>query len=171
MLDSSPDTSLSLCATHTALHPASLPRCQVTRTPRMHLRNSQGHLFDAATAALTVSACHTAAAATATVRRRLCVCCWVLQGGQAKGAGQGSSTNLFDSKTDKGSADLYFHYYGMLQHQQNMLQVRLGCVGAAAQAAERDSLRGEGPCMEAAGCPRQRQGAAGLEAIHVNSHR
>jgi hypothetical protein len=36
----------------------------------------------------------------------------------------GSSTNKFDAKTDKGSADLYFHYYGMLQHQQNMLQVR-----------------------------------------------
>jgi hypothetical protein len=31
--------------------------------------------------------------------------------------------NAFDSKMDKGSADLYFHYYGMLQHQQNMLQV------------------------------------------------
>ena len=28
----------------------------------------------------------------------------------------------FDKKIDKGSADLYFHYYGMLQHQQNMLQ-------------------------------------------------
>ena len=28
----------------------------------------------------------------------------------------------FDRKTDQGSADLYFHYYGMLQHQQNMLQ-------------------------------------------------
>ena len=28
----------------------------------------------------------------------------------------------FYSKTDKGSADLYFHYYGCLQHQQNMLQ-------------------------------------------------
>lgn len=36
-----------------------------------------------------------------------------------------SSTNKFDAKTDKGSADLYFHYYGMLQHQQNMLQVSL----------------------------------------------
>eukprot|EP00775_Hariotina_reticulata_P011763 gene11763-11908_t len=29
---------------------------------------------------------------------------------------------MFDAKTDKGSADLYFHYYGMLMHQQNMLQ-------------------------------------------------
>lgn len=33
--------------------------------------------------------------------------------------------NKFDAKTDKGSAELYFHYYGMLMHQQNMLQVRL----------------------------------------------
>jgi hypothetical protein len=39
----------------------------------------------------------------------------------------GSSANKFDEKTDKGSADLYFHYYGMLQHQQNMLQVRSPC--------------------------------------------
>lgn len=28
----------------------------------------------------------------------------------------------FDKKTEKSSADIYFHYYGMLQHQQNMLQ-------------------------------------------------
>jgi hypothetical protein len=45
------------------------------------------------------------------------------QAGQQQGTGSG--TNLFDSKTDKGSADLYFHYYGMLQHQQNMLQVNM----------------------------------------------
>jgi hypothetical protein len=32
------------------------------------------------------------------------------------------SGNVFDQKTDKGSSELYFHYYGMLQHQQNMLQ-------------------------------------------------
>lgn len=34
----------------------------------------------------------------------------------------------FDRKTDKASSDMYFHYYGMLQHQQNMLQdmVRTG---------------------------------------------
>ncbi|KAI3426336.1 hypothetical protein D9Q98_008709 [Chlorella vulgaris] len=39
----------------------------------------------------------------------------------------------FDSKTDKGSADLYFHYYGCLQHQQNMLQdyIRTGTYYAA----------------------------------------
>lgn len=33
-----------------------------------------------------------------------------------------SSSSAFDRKTETGSADLYFHYYGMLQHQQNMLQ-------------------------------------------------
>jgi histone-arginine methyltransferase CARM1 len=33
-----------------------------------------------------------------------------------------NATDHFDKKTDKGSAELYFHYYGMLQHQQNMLQ-------------------------------------------------
>jgi histone-arginine methyltransferase CARM1 len=45
------------------------------------------------------------------------------------GGQQGSSH--FDSKTDKGSADLYFHYYGCLQHQQNMLQdyIRTGGAG------------------------------------------
>jgi hypothetical protein len=48
-----------------------------------------------------------------------------MQAGQQQGTGSG--TNLFDSKTDKGSADLYFHYYGMLQHQQNMLQVNRDC--------------------------------------------
>ena len=34
----------------------------------------------------------------------------------------------FDRKTEKSSSDSYFHYYGMLQHQQNMLQdcVRTG---------------------------------------------
>jgi hypothetical protein len=43
------------------------------------------------------------------------------------------SHNKFDAKTDKGSADLYFHYYGMLQHQQNMLQdmTRTGTYHAA----------------------------------------
>lgn len=39
----------------------------------------------------------------------------------------------FASKTDTGSADLYFHYYGMLMHQQNMLQdqIRTGTYYAA----------------------------------------
>ncbi|KAK9819074.1 hypothetical protein WJX81_000974 [Elliptochloris bilobata] len=39
----------------------------------------------------------------------------------------------FSQKTDEGSADLYFRYYGLLQHQQNMLQdyVRTGTYYAA----------------------------------------
>jgi hypothetical protein len=41
-----------------------------------------------------------------------------LQGSAGAAAG-----NIFDAKTEKGSAELYFHYYGMLMHQQNMLQV------------------------------------------------
>jgi 2-polyprenyl-3-methyl-5-hydroxy-6-metoxy-1,4-benzoquinol methylase len=32
------------------------------------------------------------------------------------------TSNAFDSKTEAASAHMYFHYYGMLQHQQNMLQ-------------------------------------------------
>lgn len=32
------------------------------------------------------------------------------------------SGNIFDVKTDKGSSDMYFKYYGSLQNQQNMLQ-------------------------------------------------
>ena len=41
--------------------------------------------------------------------------------------------NEFVSKTDSGSAELYFHYYGMLMHQQNMLQdqIRTGTYYAA----------------------------------------
>ncbi|DBA90994.1 TPA: hypothetical protein ACH3X2_004201 [Trebouxia sp. C0005] len=41
--------------------------------------------------------------------------------------------NDFASKTDLGSAELYFHYYGMLMHQQNMLQdqIRTGTYYAA----------------------------------------
>lgn len=44
-----------------------------------------------------------------------------------------TGSNHFDQKTDPGSADLYFHYYGMLQHQQNMLQdyIRTGTYHAA----------------------------------------
>jgi hypothetical protein len=53
---------------------------------------------------------------------RLVVCICVPQQ-KDDGSHPGSSANKFDKKTDKGSADLYFHYYGMLQHQQNMLQV------------------------------------------------
>ena len=39
---------------------------------------------------------------------------------------EASGGNLFDAKTDPASSFMYFHYYGMLQHQQNMLQVRCG---------------------------------------------
>ena len=41
--------------------------------------------------------------------------------------------NDFASKTDIGSAELYFHYYGMLMNQQNMLQdqIRTGTYYAA----------------------------------------
>lgn len=40
---------------------------------------------------------------------------------------------MFARKTDKGSSDLYFYYYGMLQHQQNMLQdyIRTGTYWSA----------------------------------------
>lgn len=43
--------------------------------------------------------------------------------GAAGSSGPGALANHFDAKTDKGSSDLYFHYYGMIMHQQNMLQV------------------------------------------------
>lgn len=41
--------------------------------------------------------------------------------------------DAFAKKTDKGSSDLYFYYYGMLQHQQNMLQdyIRTGTYWSA----------------------------------------
>lgn len=59
-----------------------------------------------------------------------------VEAGQDQPEGGNSSSrshNKFDAKTDKGSADLYFHYYGMLQHQQNMLQdmTRTGTYHAA----------------------------------------
>ncbi|KXZ44487.1 hypothetical protein GPECTOR_67g328 [Gonium pectorale] len=38
------------------------------------------------------------------------------------GAGDPSASNHFDRKICRASSDMYFHYYGMLQHQQNMLQ-------------------------------------------------
>ncbi|PNW72598.1 hypothetical protein CHLRE_15g635350v5 [Chlamydomonas reinhardtii] len=46
-------------------------------------------------------------------------------GGAATAAaksGGGGNANAFDAKTDRASSDMYFHYYGQLQHQQNMLQ-------------------------------------------------
>ncbi|KAL6777644.1 PRMT4 [Auxenochlorella protothecoides x Auxenochlorella symbiontica] len=41
--------------------------------------------------------------------------------------------STFDARTDAGSAELYFHYYGQLQHQQNMLAdaLRTGTYHAA----------------------------------------
>lgn len=38
------------------------------------------------------------------------------------------SDNVFDKKIEATSAKMYFHYYGQLLHQQNMLQdyVRTG---------------------------------------------
>lgn len=40
------------------------------------------------------------------------------------------SKSKFDSKTEASSAKMYFHYYGQLLHQQNMLQdyVRTGYI-------------------------------------------
>ena len=51
---------------------------------------------------------------------------------QQQGGGGGGGSH-FDAKTDRGSAELYFHYYSCLQHQQNMLQVRR-CVRACMHA-------------------------------------
>ena len=52
--------------------------------------------------------------------------------------------NEFDRKTDQGSAELYFHYYGMLQHQQNMLQdyIRTGTYFSAI-TENSDDFRGK----------------------------
>lgn len=36
--------------------------------------------------------------------------------------GDAAARDEFSRKTDEASADIYFKYYGMLQHQQNMLQ-------------------------------------------------
>ncbi|WIA28253.1 hypothetical protein OEZ86_010808 [Tetradesmus obliquus] len=51
----------------------------------------------------------------------------------AAAAAAAGGGNIFDAKTEKGSAELYFHYYGMLMHQQNMLQdmTRTGTYHAA----------------------------------------
>ncbi|KAL4448328.1 hypothetical protein ABPG75_005547 [Micractinium tetrahymenae] len=69
---------------------------------------------------------------------------------QQQGPGSGSG-NHFDSKTDKGSADLYFHYYGCLQHQQNMLQdyIRTGTYYAAITENPQDF---EGKVVMDVGC-------------------
>ena len=33
------------------------------------------------------------------------------------------SKSLFEQKTEASSSEMYFNYYGMIMHQQNMLQV------------------------------------------------
>lgn len=57
----------------------------------------------------------------------------------------------FDRKTDKTSSALYFHYYGMLQHQQNMLQdyIRTGTYYAAITENKSDF---EGKAVMDVGC-------------------
>ncbi|WIA08179.1 hypothetical protein OEZ85_007633 [Tetradesmus obliquus] len=54
-------------------------------------------------------------------------------GAASAAAAAAAGGNIFDAKTEKGSAELYFHYYGMLMHQQNMLQdmTRTGTYHAA----------------------------------------
>ncbi len=43
----------------------------------------------------------------------------------ADGEERGDKTgSVFEAKTDRGSSHQYFKYYGMLMHQQNMLQVK-----------------------------------------------
>jgi hypothetical protein len=42
--------------------------------------------------------------------------------GAPAATGAAAAANDFDAKTEAASASMYFHYYGMLQHQQNMLQ-------------------------------------------------
>ncbi|KAG2482538.1 hypothetical protein HYH03_018529 [Edaphochlamys debaryana] len=42
--------------------------------------------------------------------------------GGGDGSGDPGAVNVFDRKICRASSDMYFHYYGMLQHQQNMLQ-------------------------------------------------
>jgi histone-arginine methyltransferase CARM1 len=81
--------------------------------------------------------------------------------GQPAGGGQGGGSH-FDAKTDKGSAELYFHYYGCLQHQQNMLQdyIRTGGQLAGAAFAARALAGGQ-----------QLRGLAGWGGPHSVRHR
>lgn len=46
-----------------------------------------------------------------------------------------ASKSKFDTKIEESSAKMYFHYYGQLLHQQNMLQdfVRTGNLFAGAK--------------------------------------
>lgn len=57
----------------------------------------------------------------------------VSEGSQLPNGAVSASRSKFDSKTEASSAKMYFHYYGQLLHQQNMLQdyVRTGTYYAA----------------------------------------
>jgi hypothetical protein len=46
--------------------------------------------------------------------------------GQQGNNAVGGHSSAFEAKTDQGSAQVYFKYYGSIQHQQNMLQARVG---------------------------------------------
>ncbi|CAN4095977.1 unnamed protein product [Withania somnifera] len=57
----------------------------------------------------------------------------VIQGSPLPNGAVSTSTSKFDEKIEASSAKMYFHYYGQLLHQQNMLQdfVRTGTYFAA----------------------------------------
>ncbi|PHU18789.1 putative histone-arginine methyltransferase CARM1 [Capsicum chinense] len=57
----------------------------------------------------------------------------VVQGSTLPNGAVSTSTSKFDEKIEASSAKMYFHYYGQLLHQQNMLQdfVRTGTYYAA----------------------------------------
>ncbi|KAL2506895.1 putative histone-arginine methyltransferase 1.4 [Abeliophyllum distichum] len=57
----------------------------------------------------------------------------VFQGSHLPNGTVSTSKSKFDDKTEASSANMYFHYYGQLLHQQNMLQdyVRTGTYYAA----------------------------------------
>ena len=44
--------------------------------------------------------------------------------GEVVVVGHKKPKNKFESKTEQSSSEMYFSYYGMIMHQQNMLQVR-----------------------------------------------
>lgn len=54
----------------------------------------------------------------------------LLSGSPLPNGAVSTSTSKFDEKIEASSAKMYFHYYGQLLHQQNMLQdfVRTGNV-------------------------------------------
>jgi hypothetical protein len=73
---------------------------------------------------------HQAIPSTCLLLRSKCRCLGARLSLQGPGCGAAAG-NIFDAKTEKGSAELYFHYYGMLMHQQNMLQVGLDTMQGA----------------------------------------